>query len=149
MESAIFGLVGVILGGVIATGKEWWFTRRSEKKHLEYLAIRVSCLLEYFALRCEEVTYDDGLFEVQLDEQGCKRVTVDTPELSPENLDVAWHSLPRNVMYQILNLPNELQLVKNQMSDVAFYVADPPITKSFSNQELLHMDAWALKLLVW
>ena len=126
MESAIFGLIGVILGGVIATVKEWWFTRRSEKKHLEYLAIRVSCLLEYFALRCEEVAYDDGLVEGQRDEHGCRRVTVQSPEFTPENLDVAWHSLPQDLMYQILNFPNEIQLVKNQVSDVAFYIADPP-----------------------
>ncbi|WP_019528560.1 hypothetical protein [Dasania marina] len=126
MENALFGLGGIILGAFIAIAKDWWFTRRSEKKDLEYLAIQVSCMLENFALVCEEVAFDDGLHQGLRTADGCKSIQVAAPEFDPERLDVVWQSLPSDIMYKILNLPNEIRVVNRQISDVTEHVSGPP-----------------------
>jgi len=55
LTPAIFGLVGVLLGSASATLKEWWFSRRNDKRDARYLAVQVVGQLDRYAFACSEV----------------------------------------------------------------------------------------------
>ena len=126
MESAIFGLIGVVLGSVLTGIKEWWFKRLTRKKESEYLAIRIVCMLERYVNGCEMVIGDDGLNYGQRDRNGCRVIQVSTPKFEPESVEVEWKSLPADLMYEVLNFSIEIE-VANIIVNTAFeYVASPP-----------------------
>jgi superfamily I DNA and RNA helicase len=58
VESAIFGLLGVITGSLLATAKEWFFEHRKSEKDAKYLAILVSGELQRFRTACGEVVQE-------------------------------------------------------------------------------------------
>lgn len=126
MESAIFGLIGVALGAVLAVAREWWFQTRKNKKETEYLAILVSCELERYAAHCAEVVGDDGLCEGRPDENGYASIQVKAPKFEPQTLNVEWKSLPAHLMYEILDFPYKAELASQSVSAVFEYVATPP-----------------------
>ena len=87
MESAIFGLVGVVIGGLLTVAKEWWFHNRKNRKDSEYLAIQVSCELEWYVARCSDVVQDDGLCDGRSDRKPIEGLAAAplTQALSQEN----------------------------------------------------------------
>lgn len=126
MESAIFGFVGVVIGGLLTVAKEWWFQHRKTRKDAEYLSIQVSCELERYVARCAEVIGDDGLCQGQPDENGYHTVQVAPPKFNPKSFNVEWRSLPADLMYEIIDFPYKAE-VANQSVSVAFeYAATPP-----------------------
>lgn len=126
MESAIFGLVGVVLGAVLATVKDWWFHRRDTLKAREYLTIRAALALENVGLECAEVVRDDGLLHGQYDSDGCRAPQAPTPSFDPQSLDVEWRAIPADLMYLIFNLPNEINAAEQRASLAYDYQAGPP-----------------------
>jgi hypothetical protein len=108
MESAIFGLIGVIVGAALTTLKEWWFQRQKDKKEREYLVIQVSGQLERFVAGCVEVVRDDGTYHGQRDKNGECHVQVPAPTFAPETLNVEWKSLDARLMYEILDFPSRV-----------------------------------------
>ena len=125
MESAIIGLVGVALGALLTVARELWISHREKKKRAEYLAIRVTCILERYSSSCVEVAGDDGE-RYGRDEQGCIRLESLPPEICFENLDVDWHSLPSSLMYRVLNFPSHIEEANGIISSVFEFVAFPP-----------------------
>jgi hypothetical protein len=101
MESAVFGLLGVVIGSLLTVAKEWWFQNRKSRKDAEYLSIQVSCELERYAARCAEVVADDGLCEGRPDENGYCTPQVTPPEFDPRSFDVEWKALPASLMYEV------------------------------------------------
>jgi len=79
MDKAIFGLVGVVLGFSLTFMKDWWFQQKAKKKELDYLAIRVSCILDTFVDRCADVAYDDGTFQGQYNKDGYAEKQTEEP----------------------------------------------------------------------
>lgn len=126
MESAIFGLIGVVVGSLLSGAKEWWFLTRVDRKADEYLCIRVATQLERFVDRCAEVVGDDGLGEDGFDENGCRQLQVPAPTLELDNIDVEWKSLPANLMYQVLNLPSKIRAASHRVSAEFEHNAGPP-----------------------
>jgi len=127
MESAIFGLVGVALGAVLAVAREWWFQTRKNKKEAEYLAILVSCELERYAAHCAEVVGDNGLCEGRPNESGYATIQVKAPKFEPQALSVEWKSLAGdNLMYKILDFPYKAELASQSVSAAFEYAATPP-----------------------
>lgn len=126
MESAIFGLIGVALGAILAVAREWWFQNRKSKKEAEYLVILVSCELERYASRCAEVVGDDGLCEGQPDEEGYSSIQVPSPKFDPHEFSVEWKSLPGNLMYAVLNFPNKAGFAEKTVSEAFEHAATPP-----------------------
>lgn len=126
MESAIFGLIGVALGALLAVAREWWFQTRKNKKEAEYLAILVSCELERYAARCADVVGDDGLCEGCPDEHGYSSIQVEAPKFDPQRFSVEWKSLPAHLMYEILDFPYKAELASQSVSAAFKYVATPP-----------------------
>lgn len=125
MESAIFGLLGVLLGAVLTVAKEWWFQRRKDRKDADYLAIQVVSQLERYVRGCAAVVGDDGLVEGRPDENGYSRVQVTAPKFEPELLKVEWRSLPTTLLYEVLDLPRKEESA-SECVDHAFEYATPP-----------------------
>jgi hypothetical protein len=126
MESAVFGLVGVLLGGFLTIGREWWFLRRKNRKDAEYLSVQVSCALERYVSQCAEVVSDDGLCDGQPDEHGYRRIQIPSPTFSPESLNVEWKSLPASLLYEVLDFPHRADRASRVISNVFEYAALPP-----------------------
>ena len=126
MEKAIYGLAGVALGFLLTFFKEWWRESRKNKKNIEYLCIKISCMLEKFTAGCVEVVSDNGLFEGQYDQDGCKNIQITPPAFEPESIEVEWKSLPTNLMYEILNLPINIEAANTKIRGAFEYAASPP-----------------------
>jgi hypothetical protein len=126
LESAIFGLIGVVVGAILTTAKDWWFDYRRQSKDLQFLSIHVICMLEKFVANCIEVTQDDGL-----EDHGYKSPQVEHPSLDLMSLDVEWKSLPSDLMYKILNLPTLIADANSFISVVVDYEAGPPDYEEF------------------
>lgn len=149
MESAIFGLVGVTLGALLAAAREWWFQTRKNKKDAEYLVILLSCELERYAGRCAEVVGDDGLCEGQSDENGFRRIQVSAPKFEPHTFSVEWKSLPAHLMYEVLDFPYKAELAAKRASDAFEYVATfPDFWEGFEERQFQYssLGLAALKL---
>jgi hypothetical protein len=126
LKTAIFSLIGVIVGAFLATAKDFWFERRRQKKDLSYLAILVVNKFDRFVAGCIEVTRDDGLCYGQRDEQGCKVPQVEHPAIDFMSIDVEWRSLSPKLMYEILNFSTLIEDAKSYISIVTEYEAGPP-----------------------
>ncbi|MDD4962375.1 MAG: hypothetical protein PHI11_00500 [Gallionella sp.] len=118
METAIFGLAGVVLGALLTIAKEWWFQRSKNKKDAEYLSIQVLCRLEQYIWECADVAGDDGLCCGQLNKDGRLQAQVKTTKFEPELLNVEWKSIPPNLMYGILDFPNQAILANRYIAEV-------------------------------
>jgi hypothetical protein len=130
-EAAIIGLIGVIVGAILTTTKDWWFHKLKKKEEQTYLAIQISCLLERFVSGCLEVVHDDGLCHGQRDDHGYLSPQVRTPYFEPLKTDVNWKSLPANMMYKILRLPSQVDDANAYISVASEFAADPPDFEEF------------------
>ena len=101
MESAIFGLIGVVVGVALTTAKDLWFDYRRHDKNLKFLSIHIVCLFDRFIRGCIEGTRDDGLAFGSRDKDDCKVPQVKHPTLDLMPIDVEWKSLPSKLMYEI------------------------------------------------
>jgi hypothetical protein len=122
MESAIFGLIGVVLGAVLATAKEFLFQYQKNQKDVRYLSALVCCELEQYVVRCADVVGDD----CYLDEYYRTISRVKNPKFEPLALAVEWKSLPPELMYEILDFPYKADIANRSVSD-AFEHACPPV----------------------
>ena len=111
VESAIFGLLGVITGSLLATAKEWFFEHRKSEKDAKYLAILVSGELQRFRTACGEVVQE--YYQRDHDpEYGFHASAIGTsPEFKPESIDVNWKSIPPRITDQIFFIPTEIETV--------------------------------------
>ncbi|MFN3809598.1 MAG: hypothetical protein ACK4S6_03175 [Roseateles asaccharophilus] len=133
MESAIFGLIGVALGAILAVAREWWFQNRRNKKEAEYLSILVSCELERYAAHCADVVGDEGW----PDEAGCSSAGVKAPKFEPQSVGVEWKSLPAGLMYEVLDFPYKAELAAQKVSAAFDYSATPPdYSEGFEERQL-------------
>jgi hypothetical protein len=126
MESAIFGLVGVVIGGLLNIAKDWWIEGQNKAKNAEYLSIQIACALERYAFNCAEVVQDDGTCCGQPDKDGWYIPQITPPEFDPMSFDVEWKSLPVELMYEILNFPYKAKLGEQQVTAVFEYGDGPP-----------------------
>jgi len=125
MKSAIFGLVGVVLGALLTVAKEWWFQKSRNQKDVEYLSIQVSCALERYVAHCAKVVSDDGLCYGQPNKDGYSSIQVLPPTFEPESLKVEWKSLPANLMYEVLDFPYKAEIASQSVEN-AFENDHPP-----------------------
>lgn len=145
MSSAIFGLLGVLLGSFLTVAKEWWFERRRNQKEVEFLSIHLVCLLEKFIDGCIGVIQDHG----EYDERNCLTVTVSSPMFEPQSLKVEWKALPSKLMYEIVNFPNEIEIANRQISnEFEFSASSPDYDEGFEERQyqyaLLGLKAFEL-----
>jgi len=136
MIEAIFGLVGVVVGSFLTIAKDSFASRRRSKEEGSYSAIRLVCILNEYADHCVDVVQDDGT------SHGMPAGRTDGGEdyyvaqvrqpASPEYPDdVAWRSLPEDLMHQILGLPNKARMTDRYIDGQSEYAATPPDYSEF------------------
>lgn len=145
MLEALIGLLGVVVGASITAAREHWASKASVQKNAEYLAIRVVSVLDGFAEKCADVVGDDGLSCGQRGQDGCRSVQVSTPDSSVESLDVDWKSIPSNLMYEILTLPNRVSAANKNIAGVWEFAADPPDYSEFFEERQIQYGELGLK----
>ncbi|RMO82527.1 hypothetical protein ALQ33_200017 [Pseudomonas syringae pv. philadelphi] len=126
MTAAMFGLLGVLLGGFITVIKEVVFRRNKSQKDLLYLSIIVSTELERFVSQCIDAVNDDGLYHGQRNTQGCLEVQTASPGFVIDGMQVDWQTLPANLLYEVLDLPYQIEKAQQIISSTFEYVATPP-----------------------
>jgi hypothetical protein len=110
MSTAIIGLVGVIVGSILASFKDLvahFFKRRSNGR---YAAVRIIVALDEYTQKCVSVVADDGTCEGRpagTTEEGEEyydpQVVCPEPPIFPDDVD--WRSISFKLMYRILSLP--------------------------------------------
>lgn len=126
METAIFGLLGVVVGAFLTIAKEWFFKANEKKKNAEYLAILITSMLERFIVGCAEVVADDGLYHGQRNIHGEKETHTVLPSFDPLSAQVEWKALPANLMNDLLSFPLEIESARAKIAGVYEFVSDPP-----------------------
>lgn len=145
MDKTAYVLVGIALAVLLNTIKEWWFQRRKSRKDLEYLSIRITCLLDTFVNSCADVVADDGLSFGQPGSDGCRSIQVKAPSFEPLAIEVEWKSLPANLMYEILNFPNLVETANHRISGAFEYAASPPDYEEGFEERQLQYSILGLK----
>lgn len=132
IENFVFLMIGVLITVVstfvtnylrhrLALSKD----RRLRKEELDhqarYPAIRIVCILDPFISECDAVVHDSG----EADEKGemCPRVSAPTL-VYPDDID--WKVIEPDLMYRVLNLPNELDIADQAISIVVDLESWPP-----------------------
>lgn len=131
METAIFGLIGVVVGACLTILKELWFKHREQKKNGEFLVIMITSMLERYVDGCAEVVSDDGLYHGQPNSNGDRETHTTPPSFEPLSVQVEWKSLPANLMNDVLSFPLEIESAKAKIDGVSEYVAMPPDYEEF------------------
>ncbi|CAB3682095.1 hypothetical protein R8871_02569 [Paraburkholderia graminis C4D1M] len=126
--SASAGIIGVLLGNSFVTVKELVVNRSKRRKDTAYLAIIVVSHLDRFANGCSSVAWDDGTSEGRPAGRNEEeyRPTTEPPEFQPLDIDVEWKVLPRELMYEILRLPDLREQIQNRLAGIAEYDNDYP-----------------------
>jgi hypothetical protein len=120
-------ILGGVLGFILSIIKDYFFANKKQKTERYYLAIIVSASLESFISKCLSVVRDDGEYE----ERGCLEARVSTPSFEPMDLDVSWQSLEKELLYDLLTLPEKINDANAHISDAWEYAASPPDYEEF------------------
>lgn len=129
---AAAGISGVILGNLFTVIKEWWINRKKDMRESSYLAILVVSHLDRFANGCMHAAFDDGTSEGQpAGKDGVYyETTVKAPHFAPLDIKVEWKVLPKDLMYEILQIPDKQDHIENQLAG-ALEFDDPPNYSDF------------------
>lgn len=147
------GIIGTLLGNSFVAVKEWLGNRKREKRDGSYLAILVVSHLDRFANGCLVVAHDDGTENGQPAGNGeYYRDTVSAPVFLPLSIEVEWKVLPKDLMYDVLQIPDKREQIENRIASI-WEFDDPPErceyfrTRQRDYAELgLHVSAVATRL---
>lgn len=131
--SAASGLGGVWLGGRLTYKREASRENERNKKEASYLAILVTAHLDRFVNGCLQVSFDDGTSDGQpAGNDGVYHMaTVAVPSFDPLALSVDWKVLPASLMYSILNLPYQIEVLNNKIAGVSEFDNPPDFAETF------------------
>lgn len=136
MIEAIFGLIGVFVGSFLTIAKDSFAARWQRKRDGSYSAIRLICILHEYADHCVDVVQDDGTshgMPAGRTESGedyyAAQVRQPEPPQYPD--DIAWRSLPEDLMHQVLGLPEKARTTDRYIDGQAEYAATPPDYSEF------------------
>ncbi len=123
-----------MIDSMIVFAKEWWFDHRQNKKDKEYLCIKISSTFDKFIRNGYDVVCDDGLFQGGYDSDGCRSPQVLLPKFESELANVNWKLLPVELMYEILDFPNEVESANYKINGVIEYESYPPDYKEIFDE---------------
>lgn len=130
--SAVAGITGVILGNSFVAIKEWLKDHKKDERDSAYLAILVVSHLDRFASGCWYVALDDGTSEGRPAGGEYHQVTVSAPEFLPLEIRVEWKVLPKDLMYDILQIPDKREHIENRLTGIWKFDDPPEYTDFFS-----------------
>jgi len=119
---AVIGLIGVAVGASITLAREIFLAWRRGKTDGAHLAAIVGGTLDTFISTCAAVVGDNG----QADRDGESHERVHYPVFDPSKLDVQWRSIPPSLLFDIQDLPYQLQFAIGAVNNIYEYVAIPP-----------------------
>ncbi|CUI57924.1 hypothetical protein [Achromobacter xylosoxidans] len=140
--SAVSGLTGIGIGALLTHLRERRAENITDNRDTSYLAILVVTHLDRFANGCMSVAFDDGRAEGRpAGEDGVDhRPTVRPPEFAPLDINVEWHVLPRELMYDILEIPAKQDHPENQLSGVMEFDDPPQYAEFFMHRRRNYAD---------
>ena len=125
--SAFAVIGGVAAGPGLVWFKEWLSKREKIDKDQTYLAIIVASHLNRFATGCLDVSYDDGTVEGRPSgKTGHHESTTESPVFRPLELDVDWKLLPKDLLYSVLRIPDQIDQLEREISGIWQFEYDPP-----------------------
>ncbi len=123
--SALSGLAGVGIGAYLTHLRERHNAKIQDERDGSYLAVHVTSHLDRFTNGCCSCALDDGTeYGRPAGEDGRFRATVDSPQFNPLEVDVEWKVLPKDLMYDILQIPSKRESINNQLAGIAEH-SDP------------------------
>lgn len=129
--SAIFGLVGVVIGAFIPLLWQTYQERLRNKKDLTYIAVRLAAELDRYTSQCADTVADDGLCDGQRGPDGYRHPQTDEPEFDPLSIDGEWRSIPTELMYEILDLPYLSEITRKKVEQSSLYDNAPDYEQTF------------------
>lgn len=150
---AFAGILGTLLGNSFVAIKEWLVKRKTEERDSSYLVILVVSHLDRFANGCMHVAHDDGTeYGRPAGDGNYHRVTVSAPEFLPLDIKVEWKVLPKDLMYDILQIPDKREHIENRIAGIWEFDDPPDYSEFFWARQRdyaqlgLHVSAVAKKL---
>lgn len=123
--SALSGLAGVGMGSYLTYRREQHQNKMKDARDGSYLAILVSSHLDRFANGCWNCALDDGTeYGQPAGRDGQYQTTVAAPQFTPLDIDVEWKVLPKNLMHDILQIPDKCERINNRLAGIEEY-GDP------------------------
>lgn len=122
ISPALIGLFGVVVGGWVTVWREKKADARKTEKETAYLAAIIGGELDNFASLCADVVDDRG-YE---DERGFTVARTSLPNFDPSKFDVDWRSIPSGDMFDILDLPYQIDFANSAVEAVSHYSDSPP-----------------------
>lgn len=115
------------------------FTRRREQEAAEakreperlFIATELIIVLEQFAEGCALVAVDEG----EDDEQGCRRTSEQSPDISLSEIQGDWRVLPGRLMFRVRELPILLIEAKRFIGSVNEHDDPPDYDRSFAERQ--------------
>lgn len=138
---AIFGLVGVVAGGLVTTVGQWWLASRQESKNKYYLAVMVIGRLDSYVMACADVVGDDGLSRGPSQYGEVLSPLVTLPTFTLTDLNVDWRSIPADMLYELQEIASYESIAK-QIVNSAWEISTPP-----DNDELFEERQYQFALL--
>jgi hypothetical protein len=124
--SAGSGLLGVVVGAVVAYVKERRLANRLEEGDRQYLAARVSGLLDDFVDQCLAIVGDQGMLTHTDHGEPEREPTVVAPSFDPLALSLDWRVIEVVLLDRLLALPREIERANSELRLIAEYEAAPP-----------------------
>ncbi|AIO69278.1 hypothetical protein [Burkholderia oklahomensis] len=138
---AVFGIFGVVVGAAMTFARDLWFKSKQDTKEREYLAVRVTSLLERYVAGCVEVVMDDGLHRGEPDEDGVYQAQAEEPKFEPESLPVEWKSLDPGLMYEVLvDFPSRIEHAKACIDNEGEHSFPPEYEEWFEERQYQYAD---------
>jgi len=140
MSEAIIGLVGVVVGSMIAISKDTWSSWMERRREGSYAAIRLICILEEYADKCIDVVGDDGTAygrparRTEGGEEYCE-AQVKTPEPLDFPEDISWRSIHESLMHRTLALTNKARSTDRHISASGEHAFPPDFEEFFGPRQ--------------
>ena len=131
--SAAAALLGTIVGGLLAVGKDVFLERRKLAREKTYLAVIVSSRLNEFARQCSHVAFDDGTIDGMPAgrNESEHEPTTSTPTFQPLEISVNWEVIPSALLDSIFRLPDRQAEIERHLTYLANHELDPPQYSEF------------------
>lgn len=140
MSAGIFGLLGVILGSLLAGFKDWLTHHFKRKGNGRYAAVRLITVLDEYSQGCVSVVSDDGTCmghpagrTEQGEEYYVPQATKPEPPTFPDDID--WRSISFKLMYRVLSLPNDARETDRYIAASAENSFPPDYDELFSARQ--------------
>lgn len=142
--SGIFALVGVIVGGVLSWGIEWWRERRATRRSKILVAAICSAELRTFAENCEDVAYDDGSYLGQMagrydNGQEYRASQTSEPDLPTWSGDMRWDALDSQSLQMVFRLPIEYRRISRALGEIRGNDF-PPFDDTFAERQFAYAN---------